>query len=227
MAQLEKILIIEDNRDLNAMLVKFLQGCGYTTQSAYDGVSGEQMAVSGDHDLILLDIMLPYKSGDQILQVIRRTSNKPIIVISAKDMIGTKIDMLKSGADDYITKPFDLGELEARIITNLRRYQASAAQSETLTFKDIELNVQSKTVTVGGSQVVLTAKEYLIMELFLRNQEKIFSKSNIYETIWGMDYLGDDSSVKSHLSRLRSKLKEAGGDEYIETVWGMGYRLKK
>lgn len=224
---MEKILIIEDNRDLNAMLVKFLQGCGYNTQSAYDGVSGEQMAVSGDYDLILLDIMLPYKSGDQILQVIRRTSNKPIIVISAKDMIGTKIDMLKSGADDYITKPFDLGELEARIITNLRRYQASAAQSEMLTFKDIELNIQSKTVSVGGNQVVLTAKEYLIMELFLRNQEKIFSKSNIYETIWGMDYLGDDSSVKSHLSRLRSKLNNAGGDEYIETVWGMGYRLKK
>ena len=224
---MEKILIIEDNKDLNAMLVKFLQSCGYTTQSAYDGVSGEKMAINGDYDLILLDIMLPYKSGDQILQVIRRTSNKPIIVISAKDMIGTKIDMLKSGADDYITKPFDLGELEARIITNLRRYQASAMQSETLSFKEIELNVQSKTVTVAGNQVVLTAKEYLIMELFLRNQEKIFSKSNIYETIWGMDYLGDDSSVKSHLSRLRSKLKEAGGDEYIETVRGMGYRLKK
>ena len=224
---MEKILIIEDNRDLNAMLVKFLQGCGYTTQSAYDGVSGEQMAVSGDCDLILLDIMLPYKSGDQILQVIRRTSNKPVIVISAKDMIGTKIDILKSGADDYITKPFDLGELEARIITNLRRYQSASAKSETLSFKDIELNVQSKTVSVGGNQVILTAKEYLIMELFLSNQDKIFSKSNIYETIWGMDYLGDDSSVKSHLSRLRSKLKEAGGDEYIETVWGMGYRLKK
>lgn len=224
---MEKILIIEDNKDLNAMLVKFLQSCGYTTQSAYDGVSGERMAVGEDYDLILLDVMLPYKSGDQILNVIRRTSDKPIIVISAKDMIGTKIDMLKSGADDYITKPFDLGELEARIITNLRRYKKLDEQIEVLSFKDIELNVQSKTVSIGGVQIVLTAKEYLIMELFLRNQDKIFSKSNIYETIWGMDYLGDDSSVKSHLSRLRSKLKDASGNEYIETVWGMGYRLKK
>lgn len=224
---MKKILIIEDNEDLNAMLVKFLQGCGYVTQSAYDGVSGESMAVSGDYDLILLDIMLPYKSGDQLLNAIRRTSDKPIIVISAKDMIGAKIEMLKSGADDYITKPFDLGELEARIITNLRRYNKSDTQSEILLFKNIELNTQSKTVSIGGNKLVLTAKEYLIMELFLRNQDKIFSKSNIYETIWGMDYLGDDSSVKSHLSRLRSKLKDAGGDEYIETVWGMGYRLKK
>lgn len=224
---MEKILIIEDNEDLNAMMVKFLRSNGYATQSAYDGVSGESMAVNGDYDLILLDIMLPYKSGDQILNVIRHSSDKPIIVISAKDMISTKIDMLKSGADDYITKPFDLGELEARIVTNLRRYNKSDMQPDLLSFRNIELNTQSRTVYAGGNQVALTAKEYLIMELFLRNQDKIFSKSNIYETIWGMDYLGDDSSVKSHLSRLRSKLKDAGGDEYIETVWGMGYRLKK
>lgn len=224
---MEKILIIEDNVDLNAMLVKFLQGCGYETQSAYDGITGEQMALSGGCDLILLDIMLPYKSGDRILDVIRKVSNKPVIVISAKDMVGTKIDILKAGADDYITKPFDLGELEARIITNLRKYQKGGASTEILSFSDIEMNIQSKTLSVSGTPVMLTAKEFLIMELFLRNQKKIFSKSNIYETVWGMDYLGDDSAVKSHLSRLRSKLKEAGGCEYIETVWGMGYRLKK
>lgn len=224
---MEKILIIEDNRDLNAMLVKFLQGCGYETQSAYDGIVGEQLAVSGECDLILLDIMLPYKSGDQILTVIRRASDKPVIVISAKDMVGTKIDLLKAGADDYITKPFDLGELEARIVANLRQYQHREAVVELLTFQDIEMNLQSKTLSVGGTPVTLTAKEFLIMELFLRHQEKIFSKSNIYETVWGMDYLGDDSAVKSHLSRLRAKLKEAGHREYIETVWGMGYRLYK
>lgn len=224
---MEKILIIEDNADLNVMLVKFLRGCGYDTQSAYDGITGEQMAVSGDCDLILLDIMLPYKSGDRILDVIRRVSDKPVIVISAKDMVGTKIDILKAGADDYITKPFDLGELEARIIANLRKYQKGVSNAGILSFGDIEMSVQSKTISVGGTPVILTAKEFLIMELFLRNQEKIFSKSNIYETVWGMDYLGDDSAVKSHLSRLRSKLKEVGGNEYIETVWGMGYRLKK
>lgn len=218
-------MIIEDNRDLNAMLVKFLQGCGYKTQSAYDGIVGEQLAMSGDCDLILLDIMLPYKSGDQILTVIRRASDKPVIVISAKDMVSTKIDLLKAGADDYITKPFDLGELEARIVANLRQYQHSET-AERLAFRDIEMNLHSKTVTVGGTPVTLTAKEFWIMELFLRHQDKIFSKSNIYETVWGMDYLGDDSAVKSHLSRLRAKLKEAGGREYIETVWGMGYRLK-
>ena len=226
---MSRILIIEDSADINALLAETLTAEGFETQSAFEGVSGQKEALSGRYDLIMTDIMLPYISGDEILRKLRERSNTPVIVISAKDTVSTKIDLLKMGADDYITKPFDLGEVVARVETALRRAGGSLASAAALLrYKDIELDCSDMRVTVGGREVKCTAKETQILEMLLRNPDKVFTKANTYESVWQEDYLGDDNAVKTHISNLRSKLEKYGsGNQYIETVWGLGYRLYK
>lgn len=223
---MEKILIIEDNKDVNLLLRETLISEGYEVISAFDGLEGTKLAKSGEFNLILLDIMLPYKSGDEILKEIRTWGDVPVIILSAKDMVGTKIDLLKLGADDYITKPFDLGEVAARVAVQLRRAHKQMKEAEVLSYKDLIVEKEDKRVTVNGQEVELTAKEYSMLELLLNNPNKVFSKANIYEAVWNEEYLGDDNAVKTHMSNLRSKLKKVNAEaEYIETVWGLGYRL--
>lgn len=222
------ILIIEDNKDVNLMLKEALTDAGYEVKSAYTGIEGMKEIKSSRYDLILLDIMLPYKSGDEILKEMREFSKIPVIVISAKDMVSTKIDILKLGADDYITKPFDLDEVAARVEANLRRAQNKVQESKTFKYKDMLLDENTKCVTVEDTLVELTAKEYMILEMLIKNKGKVFTKANIYESIWREEYLGDDNAVKTHMSNIRNKLKKANEKEkYIETVWGLGYRLYK
>lgn len=223
---MSNILIVEDNKDVNLMLKEALMDAGYEVESAYTGIDGIKEIKSLKYDLILLDIMLPYKSGDEILKEMREFSKIPVIVISAKDMVSTKIDILKLGADDYITKPFDLGEVAARVEANLRRAQNKVEESKSYRYKDMLLNENTKSVTVKDTLVELTAKEYLILEMLIKNKGKVFTKANIYESIWQEEYLGDDNAVKTHMSNIRNKLKKANEKEkYIETVWGLGYRL--
>ena len=225
---MEKILIIEDNKDINDMLSQTLAAEGYQVKSVYDGLVGMRELKSETYDMLLLDIMLPYKSGDEILKEVREFSNIPIVVLSAKNMIATKIDLLKLGADDYITKPFDLGELVARIAANLRRTRVQKQLESVYTYKDMELNTSKKQLRVAGTEVEMTAKEYMIIELLLKNNGKVFSKANIYESIWNEEYIGDDNAIKTHMSNIRNKLKTVNPNEkYIETVWGLGYRLYK
>lgn len=226
---MSKVLIIEDSADINALLAETLNAAGFETESAFDGLSGQRAALSGQYDLILTDIMLPYVCGDEILRKLRERSSVPVIVISAKDMVCTKIDLLRMGADDYITKPFDLGEVVARAENALRRAGGYAPPSgEVLKYKDIELDCSDMRVAVGGKELRCTAKETQILEMLMRNPNKVFTKSNIYESVWQEDYLGDDNAVKTHISNLRSKLEKLSpGNQYIETVWGLGYRLYK
>jgi len=222
------ILIIEDNEDVNLMLAEVLIDSGYKTKSVFTGIDGIKEIKNNGYDLILLDVMLPYKSGDEILKEMRQFSETPVIIISAKDMIGTKIDFLKLGADDYITKPFDLGEVVARIESNLRRSHKQIQETKVFRYKDLVLNDNEKRVSINDSPMELTAKEYLIMELLLKNHGKVFTKSSLYESIWKDEYFEDDNTVKTHISNLRNKLKRANpNDKYIETVWGLGYRLYK
>ena len=223
---MDKILIIEDNKDVSLILTEMLEGEGYAVKAVLSGLDGMSEAKTDSYDLILLDMMLPYISGDEILKAVRNISEVPVIIISAKDMTGVKIDMLKLGADDYITKPFDLGEVAARVASNLRRSKKNQQKDSKLIYKDMILDTESKRVSVNGSDTELTAKEYMIIELLVLNPGKVFSKANIYETVWQEEYLGDDNSVKTHMSNLRNKLKKANpSEEYIETVWGLGYRL--
>lgn len=223
-----RILIIEDNKDVNFMLFKTLSEAGYKTCSAYTGIEGVNEVKKEDFDLILLDIMLPFKSGDVVLKEVRDFSDVPVIIISAKDMVRTKIDLLKLGADDYITKPFDLEEVAARVETLLRRVRRQKEKEQIYRFRDLALDSNAKRFYIREEEMELTAKEYLIMELLLKNQDRIFTKAKLYETVWEEEYLGDDNTVKTHISNLRNKLKNAGaGEEYIETVWGLGYRLNK
>lgn len=225
---MSKILIVEDNHDINDLLAETLNEAGFETASAFDGLNGLKLAQSGEFCLIMMDIMLPYISGDEILKKIREKSDVPVIVISAKDMVSTKIDMLKMGADDYITKPFDLGEVVARVETALRHSGYTPAKGHVLRYKDIILDCANKSIKVGDTEIKCTAKEFMILEMLMQNPEKVFTKANIFESVWQEDYMCDDNVVKTHISNLRSKLEKANpSEDYIETVWGLGYRLYK
>jgi DNA-binding response OmpR family regulator len=151
----------------------------------------------------------------------------PVIVLSAKGLTQNKIELLTLGADDYLTKPFDLRELLARINANLKRYLGKSSLSAgRVVYGDIAVDKERKIVTVCGVTLDLTAKEYAILELMTANPAKVFSKQNIYESVWGESYAYDNDTINTHISNLRKKLKDAGGADYIETVWGMGYKLK-
>lgn len=223
------ILVIEDDNDINNMLTKLMKRNGYTVIQAYSGTEAMIYLKNNDFQLILLDLMLPGISGEELIKNIRKTKEMPVIVISAKVDKKDKIKLLDLGADDYITKPFDIEELSARIYSNLRRYLKFNNVSDTtkvLNFKDISLNSETKEVFINRKQITLTAREFKILELLLANPKKVFSKANLFESIWEEEYLGDDNTVTVHMSNLRSKLQNANhNEEYIQTIWGMGYKL--
>lgn len=221
------ILIIEDDKEINNLLCKALNKQGFITKSAYTGPEGLNMLKSESFDIVLLDIMLPYKSGDRLLSELRLFSNIPVIVISAKENTQIKIDLLRLGADDYITKPFDIDEVAARIEANLRRVKNNREGNKLLKFKDIKLDILAKRVFVNNLELNLTATEIKILELFLSQPGKVFSKANLFESIWNDEYMVDDNTLNVHISRLRQKLKKVSEEEYIETLWGLGYRLVK
>lgn len=225
---MDTILIIEDNKDVSHMLSTALTDAGYRVTSAYTGIDGLNEIKSNTYELVLLDIMLPYKSGEEVLKEMRSFCDVPVIVISAKDMVSTKIDLLKLGADDYITKPFDLDEVVARVESILRRSHKQIHRNKIFTYKDVTLDSNTKRVLVSSKELEVTAKEFMIFELLLMNRGKVFTKANLYEVIWQDEYFEDDNAVKTHISNLRNKLKKLNPDEeYIETVWGLGYRLFK
>lgn len=223
------ILIAEDDDDINQLLHKIVKTQGYTPKSAFSGTEAMLYLEKEKWDLILLDLMLPGKSGEEVLAGVAAHDLAPVIIISAKDAQETKVEMLRLGADDFITKPFDIEEVSARIESVLRRYQKSDAPdtSEVLTFKDIKVDPDARQVTVGGAVLTLTAREYKIIELLVRSPDKVFSKANIFESVWNQPFHGDVNTVNVHVSHLRTKLAAASPDEtYIETVWGLGYSMK-
>lgn len=225
-ARAKKILLVEDDNEIRELLSGFLADGGYVLDTAKNGMEGLKKALEGSYDLILLDIMLPYKSGDQVLKELREHSNVPVIVLSAKDMVQTKIDVIRIGADDYVTKPFDLGEVLVRIEALLRRSGRQSDDQDVLTHKNLSLHVKEGRAYVNGKELTLTVKEYEILKLLLSNPNKIFSRANIFDSLWDEDSGNyDDNAVKVHVSNLRSKLAANDSEEYVETVWGMGYRL--
>lgn len=222
----KKILLVEDDNEIRELLCSFLTDNSYITDTAVNGMEGLKLAKETDYDLILLDIMLPLKSGDQVLKELREYSDVPVIIISAKDMVQTKIDVIRIGADDYITKPFDLGEVLVRIEALLHRSGNAGKNPEILSHKNLKLHIKEGRAFVKDKELTLTAKEFGILKLLLSHPDKIFSRANIFDSLWNEDSGNyDDNAVKVHMSNLRSKLAALDREEYIETVWGMGYRL--
>ncbi|WP_188455126.1 response regulator transcription factor [Virgibacillus oceani] len=225
-----KILVVEDDDDINQLLCNIIRKNGYFPQPAFSGTEAMLYLESKEWDMVLLDLMLPGMSGDEILAKIADQSNIPVIIISAKLDQQTKIDMLRTGADDYITKPFDIEEVSARIESHLRRYQRinlSSKIEEQLKHKDIEVDPDAKIVSVQGKELIFTAREYEILVLLMSSPKKVFTKKNLFESVWNEAFYGDDNTINVHMSNIRSKLAAANPDEeYIETIWGMGYRLK-
>ncbi len=220
-----EILIIEDDKEISMLLSSILQSDGYAVDTAFHGLDGLRMALETDYSLILMDLMLPYKTGEELLRRLREEKNTPVIILSAKDATYHRIELLRLGADDYITKPFDIDEVVLRVQAVLRRTDAFASGSTTLDYRDIHIHPDSKRIFVKETELVCTAMEYAILELLLRNPTKIFSKRNLFESVTGEDYPGDENTVHVHISNIRKKLKKITPQPYIETVYGMGYRL--
>ena len=227
---MRKILIAEDDEQINRLVCDYLSSEGFDTLSALNGLDAvRQVRENTDISLVILDLMLPFQSGDMVLKKIREFSSVPVIILSAKSETSTKIDLIKMGADDYLTKPFDLDELLVRTEAVLRR-SGGGDKADTdecfFSYKNLTLDLNSGTAKVCGRELTLTVKEFAILALMLKNPAKIWSKSNLFESVWGEAYLSDDNTVKVHMSNIRSKIKKHDPDnEYIETVWGMGYRL--
>lgn len=222
------ILIVEDDLEINKLLSEFLTKNGYQTVSIYEGLHVIETIQKNKIELILLDIMLPYKSGDQILSEIRVHSKVPVIVISAKETTQNKVNLLRMGADDYITKPFDLEEVLARIESNLRRIGFQKESEHILKYQELSLDTEKNAAFLKNQELSLTAKEYAILELLLKYPDKIFSKANLFQSVWNTEYLSEDNTLNVHISNLRNKMKLICPEgEFIDTVWGIGYRLHK
>lgn len=219
------ILLVEDDSDISNMLCDLLTQNGYAVGQAYSGTEAVLLLEKNAYDLVLLDLMLPGIPGEEVLARIRHSSDVPVIAVSAKDDTRTKILVLKSGADDYVTKPFHTDELLARIEALLRRNNARPV-GRVFRFKDITLNPSTFEVKVGEQPVTLTKREYLILELLMSNPNKVFTKNNIFESVWNETFLGEDNAVNVHISNIRQKLAKINADQpYIQTVWGIGFKM--
>lgn len=219
-----KILVVEDDKEINRLLCDILSENQYECVPEYSGTRALETMRNGSFDMVLLDLMLPGVTGEELLRELRRFSAIPVIIISAKDETTVKVDMLRTGADDYITKPFDNGEVLARVESNLRRSRGYA--SSRLTAGPLEFDTQTNVCTVSGEPVSLTGTEMKILRLLLENPKKLFTKANLFTSVWDEPYRYDDDAVNTHISNLRRKLKAVCPDrEFIETVWGIGYKL--
>lgn len=223
-----RILIVEDDLEINGLLAEFLKDNGYEVFCQYDGLHVLDCLQENKIDLLLLDIMIPYRSGDIVLSDLRRHFTIPVIIISAKETTQNKIDLLRLGADDYITKPFDMEEVLARIESNLRRVKFQSGTQEIMQYEDLILDYEKNVASVQGMELSLTAKEFAILELLMKYPDKIFSKSNLFQSVWETEYINEDNTLNVHISNLRNKLKTICPEkEFIDTVWGIGYRLHR
>ena len=218
------LLIIEDHNDINAMIQDYLQKQGFQCDQAYSGTEGRLYYSTNDYDLIILDLMLPGLSGEELLEDIRKHSNVPVIVLSAKDSLDSKVNVLGAGADDYLCKPFELEELLARIQVQLRKSNKTSINTA-LQYKKLLLDSEQYDAKINDTYLNLTKHEYLILELLIRNPKRVFTKEEIYEYAWNDTYYGDDKTINTHMSNIRKKIRTPVDEEYIKTVWGIGFKM--
>ncbi|MCL2189423.1 MAG: response regulator transcription factor [Defluviitaleaceae bacterium] len=223
-----KILIVEDDIHISEMLCELLGQHAYAVVPAFSGTEALLRLQEGGFSLVLLDVMLPGKDGGQVLAEMRASMSLPIIMLTAKTDKETTVKLLQMGADDYIAKPFDNNELLARIAVQLRRTEGTSPPANTLQYKDIILDDDGYDAVIAGERVGLSKREFEILRILMAFPEKVFSKNNLYESVWGGEFFGDDNTVNVHMSKLRSKLNAINPhEEYIQTVWGIGYKMGK
>ena len=221
------ILVVEDDPDINRLLCKIMENGGYQCRCAFSGSEGMLLCEQYQYDLVLLDLMLPGLTGEEFIEKVRRIRTMPIIVVSAKPGLEERVNALRLGADDFISKPFDNREVLARVEAQLRRSrQFSVPAPGALSAGRLTLDPDSRTVSIDGQEAPLTSREFDILALLMKNPRRAFSRAQIYEAVWGEDFIGDDNTVNVHVSNLRSKLAKVDSETtYIKTVWGIGFKF--
>lgn len=228
-----KILLVEDDTEISDMLKSFLTTEDFEVVAAYDGESACDRFFEEEYSLVLLDLMIPKKSGMDVMKTIREKSTVPIVILSAKDSDSDKTLGLGLGADDYITKPFSVTEVLARIKANIRRNTQyavpgvpEAEKENVLRCGGLVLDRNDRSVVKNGEKLELTAKEFEILQLLMEHPKKVYTKEQIYSRVWKDAYFGDENAVNVHISRLRNKIEDAKGEpKFVVTVWGIGYKL--
>ncbi len=222
-----KILIVDDNKQITSILKEYCVKEGFEPVVAFDGDDAINKFNACAPDVLLLDVMMPGKDGFQVCREIRKVSSVPIIMITARGEDFEKIMGLEIGADDYIVKPFSVSEVMARVKAILRRIKTDDRKKEVFSFDNLTINLGDYTVRIGGSVVNLTKKEFEILWTLANNKNKVFSRDNILNLLWGYDYIGDNRTVDNHIKRLRSKINEFEHDSWtISTIWGVGYKFE-
>ena len=219
-----RILIVEDDTDINNSTAAYLQRQGCACTQAFSGTEGRLLWKEHGCDLMLVDLMLPGLSGSELIREVRRSSRVPVIVLSAKTDLSDKVELLELGADDYLTKPYQLEELWARIGVQLR-HAGALPVGRRLCFRDWVLDQEEMTLTAAGMPVELTAHEFRIVELLAGRPKRVFTKQQIYEAVWQEAYAVEDKTITVHISNIRAKLRPSKTDSYIQTVWGIGFKL--
>ena len=223
-----KILIVDDDPNISDLLKMYFENEGYDVKLAADGSEGLNYFKMYEPDLVLLDIMLPKKDGWQVCREIREISSKPVIMVTAKGEVFDKVLGLELGADDFVTKPFDMKELSARVKAVLRRYQAHSRQSddEVIKFENIEIRLQKYELKLKGKSVDVPPKELELLYFLASNYNRVFTRDQLLDKVWGFDYLGDSRTVDVHVKRLREKLEGVSDKWVLKTVWGVGYKFE-
>lgn len=251
-----KILVVDDDQDINRLISTILKKKGHDVTSAYSGTEAELLINMNTYDLVILDLMLPGLTGEEVIERLRKVSNIPVIVLSAKGAMEDKVEILNLGADDYITKPFENEEIIARVNSQLRRYTKLGASNDIkndtlmncddksfsditnsnmsdsnmldsnsdVIYKNIHIQSAGREVFIKGEQVSFTAHEFDIMLLLFSNPSKVYSREMLYQSVWKNGYYGEDNTVNVHVSNIRKKIAEHDTEEYIKTVWGIGFK---
>ena len=223
-----KLLVVDDDPNICEMLRVYFENEGYRVKTASDGLEGVQFFKFYEPDLVLLDIMMPKKDGWQVCREIREISPKPVIMITAKGELFDKVLGLELGADDYVVKPFDMKELSARIKAVLRRYNAhsKASDEEVVRFENIEISLQKYELKLRGKAIDIPPKELELLYFLASNCNRVFTRDQLLDKVWGFDYLGDSRTVDVHVKRLREKLEGISDKWLLKTVWGVGYKFE-
>ncbi len=219
-----RILIIEDNEEINDILKEAVNGAGYEAVQSFSGSEGLLRFSTEDFDMVLLDLMLPGIKGEEVLQKIKEKSDIPVLVLSAKTDIEGKVNLLRQGASDYITKPFDVREVLARIDLHAKD-SGTKNVSNDLIYNEITINDESHVCSVNGNEISLTKHEFNLLRLLVLHPEKVYSKRELFELAWEEEYIGEDNTVNVHISNIRKKIREYSDNEYIKAVWGIGFRI--